>query len=74
MPTPTSFDDCPANLLRKDNDYHVIPRPKAAPQGGFSCPFGAIHLLGISWQAVPNCNISQEIATPLAGLAMTEET
>ena len=25
---------------------------KGAPQGGLSCPFGAIHLLAISWYTV----------------------
>ena len=50
-------------------DYDVIPRPKAAPQGGLSCPFGAIHLLGISWYSVIAA-FYQEIATPY-GLAMT---
>ena len=49
MPTPTSFDDCPTNLLRKDNDYHVIPRPKA---------------VGISWYDVRIGRQYQEIATP----------
>ena len=26
--------------------------PEGAPQGGLSCPFGAIHLLAISWYNV----------------------
>ena len=28
---------------------HVIARPQDAPQGGLSCPYGAIHLLAIPW-------------------------
>ena len=33
------------------------------PFGGLSCPFGAIHLLGISWYTVRILVQSQEIAT-----------
>ena len=53
-------------------DYDVIPRPKAAPQGGLSCPFGAIHLLGISWYCVQICNILPGDCHALTYLAMTE--
>jgi len=55
------------------SNKHVIPRPKAAPQGGLSCPFGAIHLLGISRhrsadRSIPagDCHVAWRL------LAMTE--
>ena len=51
----------------------VIARPQAAPQGGLSCPFGAIHLLAISWWCLPFRTLYQEIAaSAFVLLAMTE--
>ena len=59
----TPLPGCPQNCTWVN---YVIPRGSDAPQGGLSCLFGAIHLLGISWYWVPICTFPQEIATPSA--------
>ena len=51
--------------------YHVIARRAKpdAPQGGLSCPFGAIHLLAIPWSMERAENL-RDCHAPM-GLAMT---
>ena len=60
------FVNRPYGFLRKAERYlrHSEER-RDAPQGGLSCPFGAIHLLGISWYCVRARRVYQEIATGL---------
>ena len=54
-------------------DYRCHCEPqRGAPQGGLSCPFGAIHLLAISWQAVPNRNMLPGDSHGALPLGMTD--
>ena len=71
LPTPTRFRDCPAPCKRTSPKLprHCEPH-SGAPQGGLSCPFGAIHLLAISWYCVCVRTFFQEIPTA-CGLGMT---
>ena len=64
LPPPTSFDACRCRPEAAAFDYRCHSEERSdAPQGGLSCPFGAIHLLGISWYRVPIRTFPQEIAT-----------
>jgi len=66
MPPPTIFDNCLSRPEEPGLITMSLRARKGAPQGGLSCPFGAIHLLAISWYGVQIRTVSQEIATPSA--------